>query len=171
MEQQLIYLSAPCPGRLCAPRKVVREVEALLNSYTQGVRDKARQLAARDPAGAQALWDRAKAWANSVRQQQLAPHRLRVPLHDRFRAFTIPELTRVQLLRQIFDDRRPMDPHISFCLVAPITPCMRLLDKVAVYLHPPTPIRRPYCTGPWWPVPEEHVQTGLVGRHVVVLVG
>jgi hypothetical protein len=171
MEQELIHMSAPCPGRLCAPRKVAREVEALLNSYTHGVRDKARQLAARDPAGAQALWDRAKAWAATVRQQQLAPHRLRVPLHDRFRAFEIPELTRVQLLREFFDDLRPMDPRITFCIVVPITPCMRLLDKVAVYLHPPTPIRRPYCTGPWWPVPEEHVQTGLVGRHVVVLVG
>jgi hypothetical protein len=170
MDEQPIHLGGPSPGRLCPPRRVVRAVKTLLREHRRTMRERARQLAARDPAAAQALWDRTKAWMADVRTRHLAPHRMRVPLTDRFKAFAIPEVVRLQLLRQIFDQRRPGDPAVQLCLVVPVAPCLRLLDKVAVYLHAPSPLRQPRCTGDWWAVPEHHVQVGLVGAHVAVLV-
>lgn len=130
----------------------------------QAVRAQADRLALRQPQHARELLGRAKEWAQAVQRRVLAPHRLRIDGGDRFQAFPLPNAVRLQLLRP------PAAPApVLVALVVPVTPCMRLLDKVAVHLRPPCRRRR-RPTGHWQPLPEHRVQAQLVGCHVVVVV-
>ncbi|HMQ74463.1 MAG TPA: hypothetical protein PKE21_05365, partial [Flavobacteriales bacterium] len=98
------------------------------------------------PQHARELLGRAKEWAQAVQRRVLAPHRLRIDGGDRFQAFPLPNAVRLQLLRQ------PAAPApVLVALVVPVTPCMRLLDKVAVHLRPPCRRRR-RPTGHWQPL-------------------
>ncbi|MBK9275933.1 MAG: hypothetical protein IPM49_15530 [Flavobacteriales bacterium] len=166
-----VYTAGPCAGRLCPPRRLVRAVRALLRGHVQAVRAQADRLALRQPQEARELVGRARDWAQDVQRRVLAPHRLRTDGGDRFQAFPLPNAVRHQLLRQ---QGTPDAAGVQVALVVPITPCMRLLDKVAVYLRAPRRCprtgRRTRPTGHWQPVPPAHVQAQLVGHHVVVVV-
>ncbi len=168
-----VYIGGPCAGRLCPPRRLVRAVRALLRSHMQAVRAQADRLAARQPQRARELVVRAKEWTQRVQRHCLAPHRLRVDGGDRFQAFRLPNAVRLQLLRQ----QQPHAPHpveVQVAIVVPVTECMRLLDKVALYLRAPHRCPRTgrygRPNGHWQPVPDAHVQAQLVGHHVVVVV-
>ena len=61
------------------------------------------------------------------------------------------------------------------CLVVPISPCLRLGDKVAVYhreprYHPRSGRLLPGATGQWQPIAPHRVHAQLVGLHLVVVV-
>lgn len=65
--------------------------------------------------------------------------------------------------------------HVRLLLIWPITPCLRLVDKVAVHLREPhycqrTHRYRPFATGKWCPVPEDHVHTTLCCGALLVMV-
>lgn len=159
-----IYIGSPHPGRLCPPRRVAREVELLLKHHVHQARTEARRIGPKDPTAADALVKRANAWANGVRKQHLGPHRLRVQC-DRFRAFDLPDIVYQLLVLQAWGTPRAGMPLLQVCIVVPVLPCLRLLDKVAVYLRAPAT-----TTGQWLPLPEQLVQAELSGRYVLVLV-
>jgi len=65
--------------------------------------------------------------------------------------------------------------HVRLVFIWPITPCLRLVDKVAVHLREPHYCERsqrfrPFATGKWWPVPEDHVCTRLCCGALLVVV-
>lgn len=165
-----VHLGAPKAGSLCATHRVARQVEALVQEHLERIQAEAAQLHHHDPTAAELLLQRTATWAMAVRTKHYSPHR-RPTFGDRFRAYDIPQLIHRMLLLQVLEQQPAHMPLVQVCLVAPVLPCMRLLDKVSVYLHIPQPARHPSTTGRWWTLPESHVQAELVGHHVVVVAG
>jgi len=183
---RLVATSRPRPGRLRPPRRLKRELQDLLAAHR-----KATQAAAAAAGGgpvSAALRAAAEAWQARIRACYLTTHYLRVPQTDRFQCFPIPKCVQVKVARQVaFRLRTAMaaeegqevnrpSGQVSLVALLPVTPSLRLLDKLSAYLRapgPPRPNGRPCrgATGQWLIVPAERVQARLVGRWVVVVVG
>ena len=173
---RLVATSRPRPGRLRPPRRLKRELQDLLAAHR-----KATQAAAAAAGGgpvSAALRAAAEAWQARIRACYLTTHYLRVPQTDRFQCFPIPKCVQAQLARQVAGGQEAIRPsgHLSLVALLPVTPSLRLLDKLSAYLRAPGPPGsngRPGrgATGQWLIVPAERVQARLVGRWVVVVVG
>ncbi|MBK8341626.1 MAG: hypothetical protein IPK99_17345 [Flavobacteriales bacterium] len=175
--EQLLCQCAPRSGRLLPPRELGKALRTLLAAHWKQALARYTTLARTDPQQANSLKAQAQAWMEQVRRHHLTPHHLRVPRTDRFSCWALPECVRRQLLRQLAHAPQDLEPQhrLRLLFIVPVTPTLRLLDKLAVYLRAPhtcprTGRHRPMATGQWWPLPMERVHAELVADVVVVLV-
>ncbi|MBK9286682.1 MAG: hypothetical protein IPN38_03120 [Flavobacteriales bacterium] len=171
------YSGQPRPGRLLPPRSLGKALRQLLKSCESRVREHLKALPPGRSAQAEALVAAYKQWEHRVRTRHLTPHHLRAPEADHFQAFTLPNAVRQQLRRQLAEPLSATAPDCRLRIEArlPITPCLRLLDKVAVYLRAPhyctrSHRYRPFATGQWEPLAEDRVKAALCCGTLVVVV-
>jgi hypothetical protein len=91
---------APCPGRLCPPRRVGPELKALLRTYTRAAEKEARLLAATQPGNARKLLSDATKWVADIECRYLTHHHLRTDGTHSFQAFRMAEEVRLQLVHK-----------------------------------------------------------------------
>ncbi|MBK9175265.1 MAG: hypothetical protein IPM46_02785 [Flavobacteriales bacterium] len=167
---QLLHICTPCRGRLTAPRHLGRELDALLRAYLRRATAQALELRASSAFQGRLFLAAAQGWAKRVRRAHLTAHHLRVPRTDSLHCFQLPTAVYRHLLHQLHQPlhQRPVAERLSLRFCAPVTPTMRLLDCVAVYLRPAPTQRRAH--GPWNLCWHErcHARLGL-GKVLVVL--
>lgn len=167
---QLLHICTPCTGRLFAPRPLRRELDALLRAYLRRCQAQANELHATNRFHARQLLAAAHGWVKRMRREHLTAHHLRVPRTDSLHCFQLPGLVYRHLLHQWAQppDRWPPAERLSLRFCAPITPSMRLLDRVAVYHRLVAPPR--HAPAPWTQCWHEriHACLGLGVVYVVV---
>lgn len=192
----------PRAGRLVPPRALAKALRRILLQEETKVRTQLTTLPKGQQARADELVKAFKSWKKHVEDNYLTPHYLRLLPTEQFKAFALPNALRCQLLRQCYPEplaqvppaKKPRNKkpeptteqplasaahltacHVRLVFIWPVTPCLRLLDKVAVYLREPhycprTHRYRPFATGNWWPIPDEHVHATLCNGAVMVVV-
>lgn len=162
--RQVLGCYARRTGRLLPPRHLGRELKGLLSGCEQQVRARIKALPAGRAAQAEDMAKEYKAWRKQVEADHLTGHYLRVPHTEQFVCWQLPVAVHDQLVRQHTTPCEPID--LTLVLVLPVTPCLRLLDKVSVYHHAPGR----NATGHWVQLPDDHVQACLCGWSLVVVV-
>lgn len=162
--EHILCQCTPRSGRLLPPRSLGRAIKALIKQYEDQVaaRIKALPDTRRRKAEALKLARAFRRWRKAIHKRYLTSHHLRVDQTERFACWGLPEALRQQLLRQANAEA----PPLRLLFLAPVTPYIRLLDKVAVYHRAPGR----FATGQWQQVPQERVHAELCGHWVVVLV-
>ena len=151
-------------GRLLPPRHLGRELITLLAQCEKRLRERIKALPNGHAVLAQHLVERYQAWEKQVRANYLTGHYLRIAQSECFVCWQLPDCMRRQLERQQTPDWK--GDILTIAVVLPITPCLRLLDKVSAYHHAPGR----NATGHWVQVPDAHVQACLCAGCLVVVV-
>lgn len=163
------------PGHLRHPPKLAKAVNQIISRFQDSSRTQVNALARTNPDRARTLRQKHELWVARVKKQHLTAHQLRADSSECFRAFAIPDCVRRQLLRQQAPDAWPQDPLVQVCFVLPVTPKLRLLDKVCAYQRAPqycprTKRLRKCNSGHWIPLDPARTQAQLLGHNLVVLV-
>lgn len=163
-EGQVLGCYAQRTGRLLPPRHLGRDLIALLAQCEKRLRTHIKALPNGHAAHARQLVEAHVNWEKEVRANYLTGHYLRVAQSECFACWEVPEVVRRQLARQ----QAPgwTGDILTIALVLPVTPCLRLLDKVSAYHHAPGR----NATGHWVQMADAHVQACLCAGCLVVVV-
>lgn len=140
---QLIHHCIPATGRLVRPRHLAREAGALLQRHVARARREADAISLRSGFLARQHLTDALRWAQRMRREHLAPHKIRLAHTERLLCWQLPVCFQRALQAQLATrlDEIPPQERLRVLFVVPAT--QRVLGPVGVYLGTTTGKREP----------------------------
>lgn len=168
------------PDRLLAPRPIADELESIIKSDLDAVRQRVKKYPEKQHPQGQREWNEALARAKDLRLRYTKPGRWRVDNAGQFGCWTLPDALRYPLLAQLERHEKATWPYERWCIVftIPIAGAYDRRNKITVHWRHPNyhgcnaagrALRS--LSGCWNSIKDRRVRVRTEGTNLVVELG